>query len=337
MTSVSNFTSDIEARALKEESSRNIANTTSLSNAASTSSADSTISSTLAKELALPDQHGRNDALRQLTRNSIPLRTTNQHMLTRAICHSDLFFTVYRKMFAAIFLVNATAFIVFVAESKGYPTLSNVKNATSANILASVMMRQENVVNFLYEAATCVPLSTPFFIRRKLAKVYHYGGVHSGCGVAAVVWFLLYTALTTRDFIQKTTSGLPVANIVTCYVLITMYLLILMGAYPRFRIRFHDYFEAMHRFAGWASFLILWAQTFILAEENSQKQRENIGIVLVRNPGFWFLLISTFFIALSWGRLRHREVEAEVLSSHGSYCNGPSSPFPFPTNPMQPI
>jgi len=221
-------------------------------------------------------------------------------------------------MFATIFLINVTAFIVFVAKSKGYPTISDVKNATSANILASIMMRQENVVNLLFEVATCVPLSTPFFIRRKLAKVYHYGGVHSGCGVAAVVWFLLYTALTTRDFVRKPTGGLSATNLVTCYILILMFLFILIGAYPVFRRRFHDYFEAVHRFAGWTSFLILWTQNFIIAEQNAQQQHANMGLILIQNPGFWFLLISTFFIALSWGRLRHRDVRAEVLSSHAT-------------------
>jgi hypothetical protein len=222
-------------------------------------------------------------------------------------------------MFAVIFVINAIALIVFMVLNNGYPTLTNVKNATSANILASVMMRQENVVNFVYEVACCVPLSTPFFIRKKLAKVSHYGGVHSGCGVAAVVWFLLYTALTTRDFVRKPTSGLPVGNVITCYLLITMYMFILIGAYPTFRIRFHDYFEMMHRFSGWSSFAILWAQTFILAQQEAQKHSRNIGLILINNPGFWFLLISTFFIGLSWGRLRHREVRAEVLSSHGKY------------------
>lgn len=230
----------------------------------------------------------------------------------------DVFFSLYRKMFAAIFIINLTAFIVFVAKNNGSPLLSNVKNAVSANLLASIMMRQELCVNALFDIATSVPISTPFCIRRKLAKVYHYGGIHSGCGVAAVVWFLLYTVLTTKDFVEHPTHGLAVANVITCYFLITLFLAILTGAHPDIRRRYHDYFEAVHRFAGWSSFLILWAQTFIVAAQTSKSFHKNMGIVLVKNPGFWFLLLSTFFIALSWGRLRHREVRAEVLSSHAT-------------------
>lgn len=232
--------------------------------------------------------------------------------------HIDVFFSVYRKMFTAIFIINLTAFIVFVAKAGGSPTLSNVKNATSANLLASLMMRQENVVNFLYEIATCVPISTPMFIRRRLAKVYHYGGVHSGCGVAAVVWFILYVVLTTRDFVQKPTGGLPVANMVTCYILVTMFLFIITGAHPSFRKRFHDSFEAVHRFAGWTSLVVLWAQTIIIAVETGHREHINPGMSLVRNPGFWFILMSTFFLTLSWSRLRLRDVRAEVLSGHAT-------------------
>jgi hypothetical protein len=57
--------------------------------------------------------------------------------------------------------------------------------------MVTILFCQENFVNVLYEIATCVPHSTPLFIRRRLAFVFHYGGVHSGAGVAAVTWYLL--------------------------------------------------------------------------------------------------------------------------------------------------
>ena len=230
----------------------------------------------------------------------------------------DTFFSVYRKMFAAIFTINLIAFIAFVATNKGSPTLTNVKNATSANLLASVLMRQENSVNLVYEIFTCVPLSTPLIIRSKLAKVFHYGGVHSGCGVAATVWFVLYTALATKAFIHKPTHGLVVGNIITCYLLVTIFLFILGGAHPRFRIMFHDYFEAIHRFAGWTALAILWSQTFIIAESNRKTSDASLGGTIVRAPSFWLLLITTFFTFLSWSRLRQREVIPETLSDHAT-------------------
>ena len=312
INTISSSSSNSSLKDLKEKNVV-IANTLNLSSPPSTTPSDDSKPSVI-KDLTLPEQRGINDTSRQLRRTACPSPSW-ESMLTRVI---DVFFSVYRKMFAVIFVVNLTIFIVLVAKSKGYPTLSNVKDATSANILASVMMRQENVVNFIFEIATRVPVSTPFFIRRRLAKVYHYGGVHSGCGVAAVVWFILYTVLTTRNFVQSSAGGLPVANVVTCYILVTMYLFIIIGAHPSFRRRFHDYFEVVHRFAGWTSFVILWTQTFILGVETSRSEEKNLGLVLVQNPGFWFLLISTSFIGLSWGRLRLRDVRAEVLSSHAT-------------------
>ncbi|OCL11428.1 hypothetical protein AOQ84DRAFT_437709 [Glonium stellatum] len=245
-----------------------------------------------------------------------PLPNKRGSSLTRYLSYT--LFSVYRKMFAAIFTINLIAFIAFVAINNGSPTLTNVKNATSANLLASILMRQENAVNLVYEIFTCVPLSTPLIIRRKLAKVFHYGGVHSGCGVAAVVWFILYMALATKEFAHKPTHGLAIANIITCYLLVTMFLLILGGAHPRFRVMFHDYFEAIHRFAGWTALIILWSQTFIVAELTRKKSGISLGFTIVRAPSFWFLLITTIFTFLSWSQLRQREVFPETLSDHAT-------------------
>ncbi|OCK77222.1 hypothetical protein K432DRAFT_304715 [Lepidopterella palustris CBS 459.81] len=236
--------------------------------------------------------------------------------VTRYLHHN--FFTVYRKMFSAIFIVNLTAFIIFVAQSKGAPTLSNVKNATSANVLVCILMRQEETVNLVYEIFTCVPHWVPLVIRKKLAKVYHYGGVHSGCGVAAVVWFLLYTVLASIQFFQNPKAGLPVANVITCYLLVMMFLFILGGAYPKFRVRFHDYFEAVHRFAGWTALCILWTQTFIIAGIKHHETGASYGLTIIRAPSFWLLLASTCCTFLSWSRLRLREVIPETLSDHAT-------------------
>lgn len=221
-------------------------------------------------------------------------------------------------MFAVIFACNMTALIVFLVKNEGAPTMANVKNATSANILACILMRQENAVNIVYEIFTCVPHWFPLVVRRKLAKVYHYGGVHSGCGVAAVFWFVLYTILATIDFAENPRHGLPVANVITCYLCVTMFFFILVGAYPKIRIKFHDHFEAVHRFAGWAALVILWAQTFIIAVHTFKTTDVSLAHAILTAPSFWFLLLSTCCTFLSWSRLRHRAVRAEVLSPHAT-------------------
>lgn len=39
-------------------------------------------------------------------------------------------------------------------------------------------------------------------IRSVCARVYHIGGLHSGCGVSGVLWLILFTAQATREMIQ---------------------------------------------------------------------------------------------------------------------------------------
>jgi hypothetical protein len=133
-----------------------------------------------------------------------------------------------------------------------------VGSATSANLMITLLFRQENFVNIVYEIATDIcPLSAPLWIRSRLAKVFHYGGAHSGAGVASVVWFILYTATTTKDHIRDPTKW-SLANVITCYILVLMFCFILAGAHPTFRRKYHDHFEVVHRYSGWVALCTFW-------------------------------------------------------------------------------
>ncbi|KAL0068247.1 hypothetical protein AAF712_004632 [Marasmius tenuissimus] len=228
-----------------------------------------------------------------------------------------VFFSYYRKTFSIIFVANLITFIIFVVRNNGTPKTPDVGSAASANLMVCLLFRQENFVNLVYEIAVACPHSAPLWLRRRLAKVFHYGGAHSGAGVAAVVWYILYTALTTRDYIAHP-NGASLANLITSYVLVTMFCLMLAGAYPRFRALYHDYFEAMHRYSGWVALCTFWVHTIFAAEEYRVLQDEvvPIGLYLIRTPNFWTLCISTSCTLLSWGRLRRHEVYPEVLSNH---------------------
>lgn len=61
---------------------------------------------------------------------------------------------------------------------------------SGVNLTAAVLIRQQYVINLLFRLATSVPKSAPLAVRRRLAKVYHFGGIHVGAAVAAVGWFL---------------------------------------------------------------------------------------------------------------------------------------------------
>lgn len=202
-----------------------------------------------------------------------------------------------------------------MAKNRGSPKAAEVGNAASANLMITILFRQENFVNLLYEIATCVPLSTPLWLRSRLALVFHYGGAHSGAGVAAVTWYLLYTALATKEFAQ-TRERAQIPNIVTSYILVLMFAAILGGAHPRFRVRFHDRFEVMHRFAGWTALVTFWVHTVTAAKVYAKNEGSPLGMYLVRSANFWTFLISSMCSVISWARLRKREVYPEILSDH---------------------
>ncbi|TEB34784.1 hypothetical protein FA13DRAFT_1789183 [Coprinellus micaceus] len=239
------------------------------------------------------------------------------------------FFTAYRKLFSVIFAANLSALVAFCVKTKGAPSASDVASACSVNLMAALLFRQENVVNLAYEIAVHVPHSLPLWFRRRMAKVFHYGGVHSGCGTAAVVWFVLYTALITKNYVHHRDTD-SLINMVMSYVLVTLLCTILAAAHPRFRVMFHDYFEAGHRFAGWTALIIFWTHNVLDAKVEAKIHGISTGLYIVRSPNFWCFCISTMCTFLSWSRLRLREVYPEVLSDHAIRLH-------FKYRPMQPF
>ncbi|KAJ7789307.1 hypothetical protein B0H14DRAFT_3503122 [Mycena olivaceomarginata] len=97
--------------------------------------------------------------------------------------------------------------------------------------MVALLFRQENFVNLAYEIAVACPHSAPLWPRRRLTKVFHYGGAHSGAGVAAVVWYIMYTTETTKGYIADPNQW-ALANLATSYILVTMFIFILAAAHP---------------------------------------------------------------------------------------------------------
>lgn len=229
------------------------------------------------------------------------------------------FLSVYQRLFTVVFIGNMVAFIIEVVmyrHSKPFgPPLGHVATATAANILAAVLIRQENVINGLYTIFCWTPLWMPLRIRRSVAKLYHFGGVHSGCATSATIWFLLYTALITK---QQTDGVIDQPAVITItYILMILFLSICLFAIPRFRIFSHNTFEAIHRFAGWIAVALFWVEILLVLHAQSKMPgSESLGQAMVQAPAFWFLLLITFFIILPWLRLRKVAAYPEVLSSH---------------------
>ena len=228
------------------------------------------------------------------------------------------FFSVYRRLHALALTVNLIVIVVTIALSVQYPdsfTYADATTAVAANLFVATIMRHEHCINALFHLVLLLPHSTPLCIRRHLAKIYSYGGLHSGCGISAVLWYIFFAALVTTQFRSGTQAELDAICITTALMIVLFFVLVIM-AYPTIRSRFHNQWELSHRYSGWAAIGIIWAQTFLIAMAAAHAEHRHLGIILVTTPAFWFLIAITCLIIYPWLHLRRRRFEAEQLSSH---------------------
>ncbi|KAI0479433.1 hypothetical protein GGR56DRAFT_665164 [Xylariaceae sp. FL0804] len=123
-------------------------------------------------------------------------------------------------------------------------------------------------VHLVYEIFVHVPYSWPPYVRKRLAKVFHYGGCHSRAGTSAVDWIN-----------DRRTDRL--IDMVTSWVVVSMFPIIPTADRPDLRRKFHDQSEAFHRFAGWTAFVSFWTHNI---------RRRSIGhVLLVRSHNSWFI------------------------------------------------
>ena len=226
-------------------------------------------------------------------------------------------FTPYRRLWVVAVVVNLTAFLAMSISPKSRGrllTYSNTTSATSVNLALAVILRQEHVVNALFLTACKIPLCAPLRLRRFCAKIYTYGGLHSGCALSATFWFIASTVLIGRDsFMQP--HGTPATGAVA--IIITLLLLSMTcTAHPGFRAKYHDWFEGVHRFCGWTAVALFWTETMLLTHVETQRTQTRFSLNLRRSPSFWCLISITICIVLPWLRVRKLTVRPERLSDH---------------------
>lgn len=224
----------------------------------------------------------------------------------------------YRILFTLIFLANLAGLIIFISLwfLRGHVTEGACALATSINLTASIVIREEHVINILYFIFTGLPRSSPLWLRRRMAKIYHLGGLHSGCGVAATFWFILLSIEKTAELSTSLqNSSIEIATLVIIYILDCLLIVMLVMAYPTIRAKVHDAFEAVHRFAGWSCLGLLWSLTVLEALAKLEPD-QSAGAALVSSANFWLVTISTCSVISTWLNCRKLVVESERLSSH---------------------
>ncbi|KAK1962691.1 amino acid adenylation domain-containing protein [Colletotrichum sublineola] len=245
----------------------------------------------------------------------------------RWIRHRGL--NAYRKLFGVIFFSNLAVFAYLLWESRNINfslPLNHLATAVAANLLGAVLLRQEYVVNFIFWMCSRVPTSVPLSIRRHFARVYHNGGVHSGCAVSATVWWVIFTGAATGNFFApRSPYSVNLITLILTYLILLLLVMILVMAYPSIRAKMHDQFEWTHRFAGWTALALVWAHVIVTAASMSS---EPLGTTLVKTPSLYLVAVTTLSIALPWMRLRRVKVVPEPLSKHAvrlhfDFCTPP--------------
>lgn len=182
-----------------------------------------------------------------------------------------------------------------------------------ANFFVTILVRQQYVINLLFWLATRAPTRWPLSIRWHLGKVYHHGGLHSGCAVNGTLWFALFTGALLYQhshqpaLVSSLTFGSTVGILALLVVMIAM-------AMPNIRKKHHDAFERTHRFAGWSVLALIWLQTLSLASDTQSPS--SLLMWALTEPQVWMLAVMTFSVILPWLRLRRVPVEITTPSNH---------------------
>lgn len=268
-----------------------------------------------------------------------PLPPKKQSLLIRKVRHT--YGAVYQRLFLFVFLCNMVAFIILISkvDLNSHQMLSNLATASAANIMVAVAMRQQFVINAIFKTCWLIPKSAPLRIRRMAAKCYEFGGMHSGAAVSSTVWFIIFTTILMKKASEDENKAQYAPVLSLAWILLLLLVAICSFAVPQFRMVSHNTFEFIHRFAGWSSLALFWVELILFAAFTSEGQ-SSLGPLLVRQPAFWFLIVTTCFIIWPWLLLRKLTIRAEYLSERAvrlhftGYKVPPFSGIALSTSPL---
>lgn len=224
---------------------------------------------------------------------------------------------VYRKMMSFALLANVAVacWILYRRIGENRQVLADLGTATAANLCVAVMMRWELVVNLLFFVFCSVPTWMPLSIRRHCARIFHIGGVHSGCAIGATMWFTIFTIVATVELTKPADiRHMSLAPVVLSYFIVAIFFAMGSLSYPTIRAKYHNAWEMTHRFGGWTSLILLWIQTFLAATDLNPYVAPSKAYLT--SPPVWLITVASMAIIFPWLHLRKVPVRSEVLSNH---------------------
>lgn len=244
-----------------------------------------------------------------------------------------VYFTVYHRLFAIVLTSNIIGLIVLETRPHELEqSLKVISTASSANFCLAILARQDYIINALFDLYVLIPKSAPLALRRRVAKVYEFGGIHSGAACCATLWFLRLVILLTATF-QDGPMGRNFAALALAWVGLALFVGIIVFAHPRLRSKQHDFFERTHRFAGWTANGLFW--TLLVLASRALAHRDDdaraTAQVLISLPSFWLLTLNTVHTLIPWFRLRKLPATAEGLSKNAVRLHLKANVKPFYT------
>lgn len=226
-------------------------------------------------------------------------------------------FILYRRFFSIVLLANiaVACYILYRRVKQARYVLANMATATAANLCMAVLMRSEPVINMLFTIFCSVPTSFPLAIRRHCARIFHIGGIHSACAIAATMWFIIFTVGASLEFgkpIQERCISL--APVILSYLIAVVLVVICSLSHPTIRVKYHNLWETTHRFGGWTALILLWVQTFLATKDLNPNIPASKAYL--HSPPIWLITVATMAIIFPWLHLRKVPVRSQVLSNH---------------------
>lgn len=237
----------------------------------------------------------------------------------------------YRWMLLPIVLANigvACWILDHGIKQNTYP-LSPVATATAANLCTAILVRSEPVINLLFTIFSSVPTWMPLRFRRICANVYHIGGIHVGCAIAAVIWFIIFTVGASLELSKDASiRAVSLASTILCYIITLLLLTISSLSHPVLRNKYHDLWESMHRFGGWTVLILYWVLLGLSTKDLTRTSNLSPTTAYLHNPSIWLITLATLAIIFPWLFLRRVPVRAEPLSSHAIRIHFPTNVVP---------
>lgn len=266
-----------------------------------------------------------------------PARKPSDSRLSVILLDQGLF-TVYKRLFAVCLALNITGLVL--AATGHFPYARNRPALFSiANILALTLCRSEAVLRVVFGLTVLVLGHSWVPLRLKTATtalLQSLGGIHSSCGISSVAWLIYAIVLTLKNRANSSPEIIAVASAILALLCFSC-----LAAFPLVRHLHHNFFERIHRFAGWTALGLLWAFIILTIsyDSNTKSYSNELGSKLVKQQEFWFTVSITVLIIIPWITVRRVPVRVSAPSGHASIIKfeggvkagilGRISPSPF--------